>query len=69
MTHATSLVRDEARIWGCEADLVLFDIEGAGHGFVHHECERDGWDYCYANEVFDLLTEAERFFAEHPLPE
>lgn len=48
---------------------MLFDIEGAGHGFVHHECERDGWDYCYANEVFDLLTEAERFFAEHPLPE
>lgn len=53
----------------CVADLVLYDVEGAGHGFVRHACLEDRFDYCYPNEVFDLLTEAERFFAEHPLPE
>jgi poly(3-hydroxybutyrate) depolymerase len=53
---------------GCLADIVLYDVEGVGHGFFRQECLKDGFDYCYENEVFDLLSEVERFFAEHPLP-
>jgi hypothetical protein len=54
---------------GCLADIVLYDVEGAGHGFFHPECVGGIYDsYCYPNEVLDQLREMERFFAEHPLP-
>jgi poly(3-hydroxybutyrate) depolymerase len=52
---------------GCLADIVLYDVEGVGHGFIRQECASDD-DVCYTNEVFDQLREVERFFAEHPLP-
>lgn len=52
---------------GCLADIVLYAVEGVGHGFIRKECVSD--DYvCFANDVFDQLREAEQFFAEHPLP-
>jgi poly(3-hydroxybutyrate) depolymerase len=54
---------------GCLADIVLYDIEGAGHGFFRQECLKDEFYWCYENEVFDQLSEVERFSAEHPLPE
>jgi dienelactone hydrolase len=53
---------------GCLADIVLYDVEGVGHGFIRQECLGTGSEYCYANDVFDQLREVERFFAEHPLP-
>ena len=53
---------------GCLADIVLYDVRGAGHQFIFKECVSDD-AFCYTNEVFDQLIEAERFFAEHPLPE
>ena len=54
---------------GCKADLVLYDVEGAGHGFIHTEClGGDTESFCYANDVFDQLREMESFFAAHPLP-
>jgi len=53
---------------GCQADIVLYDVEGVGHGAVRHECLHPGFFFCYENEVFDLLREVELFFAEHPLP-
>jgi poly(3-hydroxybutyrate) depolymerase len=52
---------------GCEADVVLYDVEGAPHGMVRQGCLDDRYDYCFANDVFDQLRELERFFAEHPL--
>ena len=52
---------------GCAADTVLYDIEGAGHGFIRRECLGDVRDFCIANEVFDELVEMERFFAAHAL--
>ena len=51
---------------GCLADIVLYDVRGAGHQFIRKECVSDDYG-CYTNEVFDQLIEAERFFAEHPL--
>lgn len=54
---------------GCEADILFCDIEGAGHGFIRHECVEPLGAPCFENEVFDQLDEAERFFAEHPLPD
>jgi poly(3-hydroxybutyrate) depolymerase len=59
---------------GCEADVLFYDIEGAGHTNFFHECTEDvrlplGGTFCTANEVIDQLQEAERFFAEHPLSE
>jgi dienelactone hydrolase len=54
---------------GCLADIVLYDVEGAGHGMVHREClGGESERYCYPNEVLDVVREMERFFAEHPLP-
>jgi poly(3-hydroxybutyrate) depolymerase len=53
---------------GCLADIVLYDVEGVGHGIFLQECLRSGFDSCFENEAFDLLREAELFFAEHPLP-
>ena len=54
---------------GCLADIVLYDVEGAGHVFFHREClGAESERYCYPNEVLDQLREMERFFAEHPLP-
>jgi acetyl esterase/lipase len=53
---------------GCVADVLFYDVEGVGHGFIRHECIGPS-GACFANEVFDQLVEAERFFAEHPLPE
>jgi poly(3-hydroxybutyrate) depolymerase len=53
---------------GCDADVVLYDIEGAGHGFIRQECLGTDFDDCIKTEVFDELVETERFFAEHPLP-
>jgi poly(3-hydroxybutyrate) depolymerase len=53
---------------GCLADIVLYDVEGAGHVFFHPECLGDESEPCYPNEVLDQLREMERFFAEHPLP-
>ncbi len=54
---------------GCLADIVLYDVEGAGHGFFHRECVGGGEldFYCKPNEVLDQLREMELFFAEHPL--
>jgi dienelactone hydrolase len=52
---------------GCEADVVLYDVEGAGHGLIRQGCIDNRGDYCIANDVFDQLRELERFFAEHPL--
>jgi poly(3-hydroxybutyrate) depolymerase len=52
---------------GCLADIVLYDVRGAGHQFIRKECVSDD-ALCYTNEVFDQLSEVERFFAEHPLP-
>ncbi|MEA2025803.1 MAG: hypothetical protein U9O18_03850 [Chloroflexota bacterium] len=54
---------------GCEADVVHYDIAGVGHAFVFHECVGPGAMYCVANDDFDQLEEALRFFEEHPLPE
>ena len=42
---------------GCEADVVLYDVEGAGHGIVRQGCLDDRIDYCIANDVFDQLRE------------
>jgi dienelactone hydrolase len=53
---------------GCQADIVLYDVEGVGHGFIRDACLADRFDYCFQNDVFDQLREVERFFAEHPLP-
>jgi dienelactone hydrolase len=53
---------------GCLADIVLYDVEGAGHVFFHPECLGGESEPCYPNEVLDQLREMERFFAEHPLP-
>jgi dienelactone hydrolase len=53
---------------GCEADVVLYDVQGVGHGFVRQACVDKRGDYCLANDAFDQLRELERFFAEHPLP-
>lgn len=52
---------------GCKADVVLFDVQGVGHGFVRQACVGKQGDYCLANDVFDQLRELERFFAEHRL--
>ena len=53
---------------GCQADIVLYDVEGVGHGFIRDACLADRFDYCFQNDVFDQLREVERFFSEHPLP-
>ena len=52
----------------CDADVVLFDIEGAGHNFVLHECIGPGVALCRAYAEVDQLDEALAFFEQHPLP-
>jgi poly(3-hydroxybutyrate) depolymerase len=55
---------------GCEADVLFYDIEGLGHKVAMHECVGPVAElYCEAYEELDQLDEAQRFFAEHPLPE
>jgi poly(3-hydroxybutyrate) depolymerase len=54
----------------CAADVLFYDIEGLGHASVMHECRGPFAEtYCKEYEALDELDEAERFFAEHPLPE
>jgi len=52
----------------CAADVVLLDIEGAGHNFVFHECIGPAAGYCRAYQEVDQLEEALAFFEQHPLP-
>jgi poly(3-hydroxybutyrate) depolymerase len=55
---------------GCEADVLFYDIEGLGHKAVLHECVGPVAElYCEEYEELDEIDEAQRFFAEHPLPE
>lgn len=53
---------------GCEADVVLYDVEDFAHGLIREGCLDNRGDFCIPNDVFDQLRELERFFAEHPLP-
>ena len=53
---------------GCEADVVLYDVEVHAHGLIRQGCLDNRGDFCIPNDVFDQLRELERFFAEHPLP-
>lgn len=52
----------------CDADVVLFDIERAGHNFIFHECIGPAAGYCRAYAEVDQLEEALTFFRQHPLP-
>ena len=54
---------------GCEADVVLYEIQGAPHGIVRRACIDKRGDFCIQSDVYDQLREVELFFAEHPLPE
>ena len=51
----------------CDADIVLFDIEGASHGFIFNECI--GPAPCEAYSEVDQFDEALAFFEQHPLPD
>ena len=55
---------------GCAADVLFYDIEGLGHAAVMHRCPGPFAEtYCAEYAELDEVDEAERFFAEHPLPE
>ena len=55
---------------GCAADVLFYDIEGLGHAAVMHECRGPFAEtFCAEYAELDEVDEAERFFAEHPLPE
>ena len=55
---------------GGEADVLFYDIAGLGHKAVLHECVGPvAEQYCEEYGELDEIDEAQRFFAEHPLPE
>lgn len=55
---------------GCEADVVVLDIEDVAHVFVFHECVGPAASsgLCRENDVVDELDDSLAFFEEHPLP-
>jgi poly(3-hydroxybutyrate) depolymerase len=53
---------------GCEGDVVFFDLEGARHGFIFHECVGPAAALCQAYAEVDQLDDALEFFEQHPLP-
>ena len=53
---------------GCEADVVLFDIAGAGHVFIFHECIGLPASRCREYAEFDDLEDTLAFFERYPLP-
>lgn len=56
----------------CAADVLFYDIEGLGHRAVVHACMGSSADikqYCAEYDELDEVDEAQRFFAENPLPE
>jgi polyhydroxybutyrate depolymerase len=53
----------------CEADVLLYDIEGVGHAFIFRECIGPAAAWCREYAELDQLDEALLFFEDHPLPE
>jgi hypothetical protein len=51
---------------GCDADVVLLDIEGMGHELPMNDCS--GLQGCAEYEEVDFVETFESFFAKHPMP-